>query len=58
MDFIDTHLHLIARAKLAGATSEADRLSLAGAAAAAWAAGLAPGLIVAGLERFDLPVLA
>mgnify|MGYP006140606453 CR=1 FL=1 len=49
---------VIARAKLAGATSEADRLSLAGAAAAAWAAGLAPGLIVAGLERFDLPVLA
>lgn len=34
-------------------TTDADALALCAAAAAAWASGLAPGLIAAGLERFD-----
>jgi cyanophycin synthetase len=34
-------------------TASVDALALCAAAAAAWASGLAPGLIAAGLERFD-----
>lgn len=49
---------VVARAQLPDGTSPADLLALCGAAAAAWAAGMAPGLIVAGLEHFDIPAVA
>ncbi|MFN7121950.1 MAG: cyanophycin synthetase family protein [Hydrogenophaga sp.] len=44
---------VIARAPLAGIADVATAHILCGAAAAAWAAGLSPVLVAAGLQRFD-----
>jgi cyanophycin synthetase len=44
---------VIARAPLATVADPLVAHSLCGAAAAAWAAGLSPALVVAGLQRFD-----
>ncbi|MDZ4123521.1 MAG: hypothetical protein U1E02_04985, partial [Hydrogenophaga sp.] len=44
---------VVARAPLAGPVDAETASSLCGAAAAAWAAGLSPVLVAAGLQRFD-----
>lgn len=44
---------VIARAPLAGIADPATAHILCGAAAAAWAAGMSPALVAAGLQRFD-----
>lgn len=44
---------VIARAPLASVVDALEAHSLCGAAAAAWAAGLSPALVAAGLQRFD-----
>lgn len=44
---------VIARAPLTGITEASTAHTLCGAAAAAWAAGLSPALVAAGLQRFD-----